>query len=55
MKFVFIDTNIFLTCTLLEREGYHAGLLTQLDHGLHNAVGIMLLPEIVKRKVERQW
>ncbi|RJQ53157.1 MAG: hypothetical protein C4521_07745, partial [Actinobacteria bacterium] len=53
MEFVFLDTNIYLDCATLRREGHDPALLTKLKDSLVKKKQVLLIPEVVVAEFER--
>ena len=54
MKYVFIDTNIFLSCAFLEKKGYTVQQIEKLSQLINSNAIKLLFPEIVEIELERK-
>jgi len=54
MKYVFIDTNIFISCAFLERKGDTVQQIEKLSQLINSNSIKLLLPEIVEIELERK-
>jgi len=54
MKYVFIDTNIFIYCTLLMKRGHNPTALNRLREIIEQNEARLLLPEMVELEYEGQ-
>ncbi len=48
MKFVVIDTDIYLNCALINEPGHDSQVLSQLEMALKTHEAILLLPEVIE-------
>ncbi|MFW6130826.1 MAG: PIN domain-containing protein, partial [Atribacterota bacterium] len=54
MKYVVLDTNIYLSCAFLLMEKHDINLIKDLEGKLKEKKAILLLPEIIKLEYERK-
>jgi len=59
MRYVFLDTNIYVICALMSKQEHGVSLLERLDKALDVNDAKLLLPEVVKaelnRNIEVKW
>jgi hypothetical protein len=53
VKYVFLDSNIYITCAALRRRGHNPSLLGRLVRHAKNNGAILLVPEVVDAEVRR--
>lgn len=53
MKYIFIDSNIYLTCAMLRRSGHNPRLLQSLLGRVVKQDAVLLIPEVVDAEVRR--
>ena len=53
--YVFLDTNIYVTCALMQKSGHDHRLIGKLAEALGSKGAILIVPEVVEAELERNF